>query len=149
MADEHVVKRKLSDDEKDILIDFSEKNKLLWPSGSQFRNKKEKDSTKENLVKLFDKKYTVDILEKTFHALRTAFTREHKQNVGGQDPNKKNWKFYDRLQYFKEEMQKAKQTKIDVEVRELLINFYKSHPSLWNHNTTTDYRSRTLFGQVI
>ena len=53
MTDEHVEKRKLSDDEKDILIDFFEKNKPLWSSRSQFRDKKEKDSTKEKLVKLF------------------------------------------------------------------------------------------------
>ena len=66
MADEHVEKRKLSDDEKDFLIYFFEKNKSLWSSGSQFRDKEEKKSTKEKLVKLFGKKYTVDILKKTF-----------------------------------------------------------------------------------
>ena len=38
---------------------------------------------------LFDKKYTSNILEMTFRALRTTFMREHKQSVGGQDPNKK------------------------------------------------------------
>ena len=69
MADEQVVKRKLSNDEKDILIDFFEKYKPLWSSGSQFRDKEEKKSTKERLVKLFEQKYTVDILKKTFHAL--------------------------------------------------------------------------------
>ena len=66
MADEHVEKRKLSDDEKDFLIYFFEKNKPLWSSGSQFRDKEEKKSTEEKLVKLFGKKYTVDILKKTF-----------------------------------------------------------------------------------
>ena len=66
MADEHVEKRKLSDDEKDFLTYFFEKNKPLWSSGSQFRDKEEKKSTEEKLVKLFGKKYTVDILKKTF-----------------------------------------------------------------------------------
>lgn len=69
MADEHVVRRKLSNDKKDILIDFFEKYKPLWSSRSQFRDKEEKKSTKEKLVKLFEQKYTVDILKKTFHAL--------------------------------------------------------------------------------
>lgn len=46
IADEHVEKRKLSDDEKDILIDFLEKNKTLCSSQSQFRDKEEKDPTK-------------------------------------------------------------------------------------------------------
>ena len=108
MADEHVAKRKLSDDEKYVLIDFFEKNKPLWSSGSQFRDNEEKDSTKEKLVKLFDKKYTVDILEMTFHAFRTAFIREHIKKVGGQDPNKKKWKLYDRFQYWKEETEQPK-----------------------------------------
>ena len=103
MADEHVTKRKLSDDKKDILIDFFEKSESLWSSGSQFRDKEEKDSQKVNF---FDKKYRVSILEKTFHDLRTVFIREHKKNVGGKDPNNKNWEFYDWLQYLKEEIVK-------------------------------------------
>ena len=109
MADEHVVKRKLSNDEKDILIDFFEKYKPLWSSGSQFRDKEEKKSTKEKLVKLFEQKYTVDILKKTFHALWTIFIREHKK---AQVPNKKKWKFYDQLQYSKEEIEKPKKNEI-------------------------------------
>ena len=143
MADEQVANRKLSGDEKEILIDFFEKNKPLWSSGSQFRDKEEKDSTKEKLIKPFDKKYTVDILEKIFHAFRTAFIRKHKEKVGGQDPNNKKWKFYDWLQYLKEEIEKPKKAKFEVEERELLIDLYKSHPSVWNHNTT-DYRDRNL-----
>ena len=44
----------------------------------------------------------------TFHAFRTAFIREHKKKVGGQDPNKKKWKLYDRFQYWKEETEQPK-----------------------------------------
>ena len=39
MADEYVAKRKLSDDEKDILINFFENNEHIWSSESQFRDK--------------------------------------------------------------------------------------------------------------
>ena len=50
---------------------------------------------------------------------------------------------YDHLQYLKEEIEKPIKTKFAAEERELLIDFYKSHPPLWNHNTT-DYRDRNL-----
>ena len=90
MADEHVTKRKLSDNKKDILIEVFEKSKPLWSSGSQFRDKEEKDSQKVNF---FDKKYTVSILEKTFHDLRTAFIREHKKNVEGKTQTVKTGNF--------------------------------------------------------
>ena len=41
-------------------------------------------------------------------------------------------RFYDRLQYLKEEIEQPKKPKFDLEERELLIGIYKSHPPLWN-----------------
>ena len=43
----------------------------------------------------FDKKFSIEILEKAFHALRTSFLREHKKyQKKGKLPNEA-WKFYE------------------------------------------------------
>ena len=141
MADEQ--KKKLSEEEKNTLIGFYEINKPLWSSDSKFKDKEEKGVTRDKIVKLFDQTYSADFLEKTFHTLRTAFIREHKKIAAGQDPNKKKWKFYEKLEFLKEEIDKPKKPQFNVDERELLIDFFKSHPSLWNHNTT-DYCDRNL-----
>ena len=141
MADEQ--KKKLSEEEKNTLIGFYEINKLLLSSDSKFKDKEEKVATRDEMVKLFDQTYSIDSLEKTFHALRTAFIREHKKIAAGQDPNKKKWKFYEKLEFLKEEIDKPKKPQFNVDERELLIDFFKSHSSLWNHNTT-DYCDRNL-----
>ena len=141
MADEQ--KKKLSEEEKNTLIGFYEINKPLWSSDSKFKDKEEKGATRDEMVKLFDQIYSADFLEKTFHALRTAFIREHKRIAAGQDPKKKKWKFYEKLEFLKEEIDKPKKPQFNADERELLIDFFKSHPSLWNHDTT-DYRDRNL-----
>ena len=87
MADEQ--KKKLSEKEKNTLTGFYEINKPLWSSHCKFKDKEKKGATRDEMVKLFDQMYSADILEKTFHALRTAFKRKHKRIVAGQDPNKK------------------------------------------------------------
>ena len=128
---------------KNTLIGFYEINKPLWPSDSKFKDKEEKGATGDEMVKLFDQTYSADFLEKTFHTLRTAFIREHKKIAAGQDPINKKWKFYEKLEFLKEEIDKPKKRQCNVDERELLIDFFKSHPLLWNHNTT-DYRDRNL-----
>ena len=133
MADEQ--KKKLSEEEKNTLIGFYKINKPLWSSDSKFKDKEEKGVTRDKIVKLFDQTYSADFLEKTFHTLRTAFIREHKKIAAGQDPNKKKWKFYEKLKFLKEEIDKPKKPQFNVDERELLIDFLKSHSSLWNHNT--------------
>ena len=50
--------------------------------------------------------------------------------------------FFEKLKFVKE-IDKPKKPQFNVDERELLIDFFKSHPSLWNHNTT-DYRDRNL-----
>ena len=101
MADEQ--KKKLSEEEKNTLIGFYEINKPLWSSDSKFKDKEQKGATRDEMVKLFDQTYSADFLEKTFHTLRTAFIREHKKIAAGQDPNKKKWKFYEKLKFLKSE----------------------------------------------
>ena len=75
------------------MIGFYEINKPLWLSDSKFKDKEEKDATRDEMVNLLDQTYSADFLEKTFHTLRTAFIREHKKIAAGQDLNKKKWKF--------------------------------------------------------
>ena len=79
------------------------------------------------MVKLFDQTYSADILEKTFHTLRTAFIREHKKIVAGQDPNKKKWKFYEKLEFLKEEIDKPKKPQLNVDERGLLTFLSHTH----------------------
>ena len=141
MADKQ--KKKLSEEEKNTLIWFYEINKPLWRSDSKFKDKEEKGVPRDEMIKPFDQTYLADFLEKTFHTLRTVFIREHKKIAAGQDPNKKKWKFYEKLELLKEEIDKPKKPQFNVDERELLIDFFKSHPSLWNHNTT-DHRDRKL-----
>ena len=127
---------------KNTLIGFYEINKPLWLSDSKFKDKEEKDATRDEMVNLLDQTYTADFLEKTFHTLRTGFLQEHKKIAAGQDPSKK-WRFYEKIEFVKEEINKPKKPQFNVDERELLIDFFKSHSSLWNHNTT-DYCDRNL-----
>ena len=48
-----------------------------------------------------------------------------------------------KLEFLKEEIDKPKKPQFNVDERELLIDFFKSRPSFWNHNTT-GYRDRNL-----
>ena len=125
------------------MIGFYEISKPVWSSDSKFEDKEEKGATRDEMVKLFDHTYSVDFLEKTFHTLRAAFILEYNKIAAGQDPNKKKWKFYKKLKFLKEEKDKPKKPQFNADERELLIDFFKSHPSLWSHNTT-DYRDRNL-----
>ena len=87
MAEEQV-KLKLSDEEKYKLIDFYKVNKALWSSSTNFREKEEKAKAREELVNLFDSKYTDAFLEKNFHAPQTVFNRESKK-YKEKEPKKK------------------------------------------------------------
>ena len=100
------------------------------------------------MVKLIDQTYSADFLEKRFHTLRTAFTWKHTKIAAGQDPNKKKWKFYEKLKFIKEEIDKPKKPQFNVDERELLIDFFKSHSSLWDHNTT-DYCDQNLCDSLL
>ena len=71
------LKQKLSDEEKPILIMFHKQNKALWSSGVNFRNKEEKSTVKEDLVSLFDGRFSKDFLDRNFHALQTAENRRN------------------------------------------------------------------------
>ena len=55
--------------------------------------------------------------------------------------------FFEKLKFVKE-IDKPKKPKFNVDERELLIDFFKSYPSLWNHNTT-DYRDQSLCDSLL
>ena len=58
---------------------------------------------KEELVEEFDRKFSIEILEKAFHALRASFIREDKKyQKEGKLPNK-GWKFYESMLFLKNE----------------------------------------------
>ena len=134
-------KPKLSTEEKTKLILFYKVNKELW--SSDFRtSREEKTALKETLVGLFVQKYTEEFLDKTFHALRTAYVREVRK-YKDKSPKKK-WKFYDDLEFLNDEIDKpSKRNVFEVDEKETLIDFFKLHPALWNHHNA-EYRDRNL-----
>ena len=85
---------------------------------------------KEELVKGFDGKFSIEFLEKVFHGLRASYLREHKKYKDG-NLLKKTWKSYESMLFLSENgpMQKAVFT---TEERDL-ITFYEANPALWNH----------------
>ena len=73
---------KLLDEEKTQLLSFYRENTLLWSSENPYyHNKARRNSTKEKLAELFEGKYSLEVLEKTFHSLRTSYAREVKKEV--------------------------------------------------------------------
>ena len=144
MADSENVepKQKLSHEGKTTLINFYIKNNAFWSSEVNFRNKEEKSAVKEDLVSLFDGRFSEDFFDRNFHALGTAFNRESKK-YRDKAPKKK-CKFFDKLPLLREELEKAeKKVKLDLEERETLIDFFNSNPALWNHHLP-EYRDRNL-----
>ena len=91
---------KLTDKEKLKLIE-SKKSANYWLHRGITRS--QRALKKEQLVEEFDKKFSIDILEKTFHASRASFLREQKKyQKEGKLPNK-GWKLYESMLFLKNE----------------------------------------------
>ena len=90
----------------------------------------------------FDKKFSIEILEKAFHALRTSFLREHKKYRKEGKLLNKGWKFYESMLFLKNESKTSK-VAFTSEERKTLITFYQINPALWNHGMT-EYRDRNI-----
>ena len=74
-------------EEKFKLIEFYKENSELWLT--QGIRRSQKAQKKEELVEEFDRKFSIEILEKAFHALGASFLREHKKyQKEGKLPNK-------------------------------------------------------------
>ena len=95
MGDE--IEIKLNDIEKLKLIEFYKDDELLWNNDDPNRNNKiKKNAVKEKMFKSFDGKFSVLSREKTFHSLRTRFTREFKK-IKVWIEAKKEWTFYNAM----------------------------------------------------
>ena len=66
-------------------------------------NKKPKNVKKDELVEEFDRKFSIDILKKAFHALRASFLREYKKYQKEKKLPNKGWKFYKSMLFLKNE----------------------------------------------
>lgn len=137
-------KKNLNDEQKKKLIFFYKENPLLWDSSNPYnKNKERRDALKASLVDLFDKQFTIEKLESSFHSLRSSMIREVKKNARVEVPCKQ-WKFYTEMEFLVDELTKEKKkSSFSNEETEDLIDFYRDNPSLWNH-TLVEYRDRNL-----
>ena len=88
------------------MIEFYKENSELWVTQEITRG--QKALKKEDLVEEFGRKFSIEILEKAFHALRASFLREHKKyQKEGKLPNK-GWKFYESMLFLKNEPKSVK-----------------------------------------
>ena len=134
---------KLSDEEKRNLILFYKENPILWDSNDKYyKNKIQRSLTKVKLASLFDDKYTEEVLEKTFHSLRTSMLREVKKFSTGVVPKNK-WKFFDEMEFIRADLNKKKAVVFEIDEVEHLIDFYRENDPLWNHNLV-EYRDRNF-----
>ena len=118
---------KLTDVEKFKLIEFYTENPDLWVT-NQVGSRTKKLLKKEELVKEFDGKFSIEILEKVFHGLRASYLREHKTYKYGKLP-KKTWKFYESMLFLSENGPKQKAV-FTTEERDSLITLYEASPAL-------------------
>ena len=80
------------------MIEFYQENRKLWVTQGITRSQK---ALKK--VEKFDKKFSIKILERAFHAVRDTFLREHKKyQKEGKVPNE-GWKFYECIFFMKNE----------------------------------------------
>ena len=132
---------KLADKEKFRLIEIYKENSELWVT--QGLTGSQKALKKEELGEQFDRKLSMEILEKAFQALRASFLRQHK-------------KYYDKFEkencwtkvgnstnaFFKNKLKTSK-VAFTSEKCETLITFYQTNPALWNHGMI-EYRDRNI-----
>ena len=122
--------------EKRILINFYKEHPLLW-NGKAYpyqKNKLEKHTLKEQMVDLFHGKYKVEILERTFHVLRTSMLREVKTtDENGLHLSDKKWKFFDDLSFLKDVLKRGRNkrtTQISSEDTKNIIQFFSHNRSV-------------------
>ena len=54
-------------------------------------------------MKEFERKFSIEILEKAFHALKASFLREHKKYQKEEKLPNKGWKLYENMLFLKSE----------------------------------------------
>ena len=105
---------------------------------------------KESLVTLFNSKYPVEVLEKSFSFFGYLFEQGAEKRKRRQ-PDKEKWILNDCLQFLKEKLGSSAKIKNNLEAEDLeaIIDYYQSSPTLWNHNQTfcRDCELRELVGE--
>ena len=89
----------------------------------------------------FNNKYKIEALVKTFRSLRTRMSREIKKENEG-NASKKKWKFYDQLEFLRDELNLAtslKKRSFEVADVETILDYYECNEALWKHNLA-EYR---------
>ena len=87
-----MAQRKMTDEEKQIIISFYKQNPILRDSADpNCRNKVRRSLINVKLVTLFDGKFSKEFLEKCFHSLRTSMIQEMKKFANRTESR---WKFY-------------------------------------------------------
>ena len=136
--DEEKTERKLNltDEEKRVLISFYRQHPVLW-NGKAYpyqKNREEKTSLREQMFDLFDGKYKVEVLERTFHVLRTSMLREVKTtDEDGMHLSDKKWKFFDDLIFLKDVLKRGRNKRtvqISPEDTKYIIQFYSYNKTL-------------------
>ncbi len=66
---------------------------------------------KNDLIKRFDNKYSIDVLDRKIHSLRTSMQREVKREAEettdeppSEKPNRKSWPYFEAMSFMKEEI---------------------------------------------
>ena len=109
---------KISADDVKTLIGFYRLNPVLWNSAHpQYRNYVAKNNARDELLITLGNKYSIELLEKKFHSLRTSMRREVKRklekNDGEEDVEsqakkaKKTWVHYEDMAFLKEEIKRG------------------------------------------
>ena len=103
---------KMKKDDIQTLIEYYRDNPMLWnTTHSQYRNKELKTKVKAELVKRLGNRYSIDVLDKKFHSLRTSMRREVKREAeesseepSSKKPRKKPWPYFEVMSFMKDEV---------------------------------------------
>lgn len=138
-----IQEKTFSTEEKKVLLSIVEENRCLWDSASpDFQNKKKKHEAFNLAATSLGT--SLDCIKMALHSLRTSMVREVKRSKGNSQFKSK-WHLYDSMLFMKEEILRPLESKDEEkwtdEDIEMLINFYKENPLLWDISLQ-EYRNR-------
>ena len=146
-------KLNMTDEEKRILVNFYKENPILWDSIAfprRLKNREEKNALRRKMFEIFGGKYTIEVLERTFHVLRTSMLREVKTaDENGMQLSDKKWKFYDDLLFLRDVLKRGKNkrtTQVETEDSKQIIAFYRHNQALLEQSggANQEYRDELL-----
>ena len=141
------VDQRLSESQKCSLYKDLEGYRSLWDTSYvPLKNKHQNKLQKEKGLEELSQKHNLSpgYLKRQIHAARTSLAREIKKQS---DDQKSKWKFFDTLNYMKEDVLRSLKAKEESEwtenETEQLIEYYKQNDILWNHSLSS-YKDRNL-----